>query len=144
MTRRFRLAWLIVLVVGFLPNSRLLAQAKKSVATYRTIEQWPIGDQGHGRTIVTSIPKPSQTQLKEMVEQLKVETRGDKIAFVWIYDNQRAAQNRKAATTGKLSRADDSFHSLHCVGQYQRNASSGLHSLYVYLKGGESFTEIKY
>lgn len=123
----------------------LTTELEKSLVLYRTIEQWPIGNQGHGQTIVTTIPKPSQAQLKAVVEQLKAETRADRVVFAWIYDDDGAARNHRAATKGTLSPAEESSYARHFVAQYQRNANSGHHSLFVYPNGGNGpHIEIKY
>jgi hypothetical protein len=145
MTRLLGAALGIWVAVCLVPQSRLAAQPKPSVPLYRTIEQWPIANQGHGRAIVVTVAKPSQAQLKAVAEHLKIETRADRMAFVWIYDDDRAARNRRAATSGRLSSAEEAAYARHFVAQYQRNANSGLHSLFVYPKGGNGpQIEIKY
>lgn len=149
MTRVLGAASSICVVLCFVAQFSLAAQPKQaekpSAPLYRTIEQWPIPNQGHGRTIVTAVQKPSQAQLKAVAEQLKIETRADRLAFVWIYDDDRAARNRLAATRGALSPREETSYARHFVGQYQRNVNSGLHSLFVYPKGGNGpHIEIKY
>ncbi len=126
------------------PNSHA-AQPSVSATMYQIIEQWPIGSQGHGHSIVTAVRGPTQAQLKALADQLKLDTKTDKVAMIWIFDDERAAKNRRMIGSGALSKSDEKFYNQHFLGQYQRISSSGTHQLYLYPKGVNApQVEIKY
>ncbi len=140
-----RLIFLLILfTVLQVPNAHA-AQPSVSATMYQIIEQWPIGSQGHGQSIVTAVRGPTQAQLKALADQLKLDTKTDKVAVIWIFDDERAAKNRKMIGSGALSKSDEKFYSQHFVGQYQRISSSGTHQLFLYPKGANGpQVEIKY
>jgi hypothetical protein len=74
-------------------------------------------------------------QLRALGEKLRHDTRNERNAFVFIYDDERAARHRLAAFSGKLTKAELIHHDRHQVAKYFRNANTGFHELDLTPKG---------
>ena len=112
-----------------------LAQTNVSPLSYKTVDQWNIGSAGFGKVVVLNKPNPTEQELRVLAEKLKQDTKNDKITFIFIYDDERAARNRRAATSETLTKAEMQHYYRHQVAQYLRNANSGVHKLVIYPKG---------
>lgn len=122
-----------------------VVQAQSGDLAYRIVEQRSIPNGGFARTIVLSKANPSESVLRSLGERLRQDTKGERNAFVWAYDNERAARNRRAAVTESLSKAELQHHDRHYVALYSRNANTGHHEYEYYPKGfGGTFVKVKY
>lgn len=110
------------------------AQSKTAEPSYKIAEQWSIPNGGFGRAIVVKA-NPTEAELRALGEKLKQDTRSDRNAFVFVYDDERAARNRRAAFSEKLPKAELRHHDRHRVAQYFRNANTGYHELIITPKG---------
>lgn len=97
--------------------------------TYRIVDQWAIPNGGFGRVIVVPESSATEQALRALGEQLKVDTKRDRNAFVCVYSSARAASMRQAAMGDTISKADAAFYDAHFVAVYNRNANTGNHQL---------------
>lgn len=111
------------------------AQVSANDLTYRVVAQRPITNGGYSRTIVVNKAGPSESELRALGEKLKKDTKADRNAIVWAYDDERAARNRNAALAETLSKKETKHHDRHYVAIYMRIASSGHHEYQYYPKG---------
>jgi hypothetical protein len=111
-----------------------IAQSSVAAPSYKIIEQWTIPNGGFGKAIVIKA-NPTEADLRTLGEKLKQDTRNDRNAFVFVYDDERAARNRRAAFSEKLPEADLKHHDRHRVASYFRNANTGFHELDMTPKG---------
>lgn len=111
---------------------------------YKIIEQRSFANGGFGRVIVVA-PNPSAAELRAFGEKLRQDTRNERNAFVWLYDDERAARIRRALTSENLPKSELRHHDRHYLALYSRNASTGLHEFEYYPQGfdGVSF-KVKY
>lgn len=103
--------------------------------TYRAIDERAIPNGGYVRVVVIDPKNRNDSDLRALGDLLRKDTASDRNAFVFIYDDQRAANQRKAAMDDRLSKKDLSHHDNHWVGSYTRNANTGLHRLAYGLSG---------
>ena len=73
--------------------------------------------------------------LVTFANQLKIETKADQHANVFIYDDRRAAVLRKDALSERLNKADMKLHDDHMIGTYIRNINTGFHAVTIALQG---------
>ncbi len=126
-------------------NHEAVAQTQAGDLAYRVIEQRSIPNGGFARTIVINTVNPSESALRGLGERLKQDTKSERNAFVWVYDEERAARNRRAAISEKLSKAELQHHDRHYVALYSRNANTGHHEFEYYPKGFTGpFVKVKY
>lgn len=102
---------------------------------YEVVQEWPIPNGGYGRVIVVDVRYRNEAGLRKVAEQIKNDTRGDRNAFVFIYDDKRAAELRIAALEDRLNKEDLAHHDSHMIGSYFRNANTGYHALTMMLQG---------
>jgi hypothetical protein len=133
----------VVLVVGLISKrgtssyqgEQTGSRALASTIDYKTAAEWSIPNGGYSRVIVIARQNLNDPDMRRLGEQLRYETRSQRNAFVFIYDDARAASLRQAALDESLSKADLSFHDQHLVGAYMRNANTGFHQLAFGLQG---------
>lgn len=101
---------------------------------YKVIEQWPIPNGGFGKTVLIKA-NPGESEMRMLGDRLREDTKSDRNAFIFIYDDEQAARNRRAASASKLSDNGLRHHDRHRVGTYLRNANTGFHELDITTKG---------
>jgi hypothetical protein len=99
------------------------------------VEQWPIPAGGFGKAIVLTKPGPTEAELRMIGDQLRKDTQGDKFAFVYVFDDERAARNRRFGVSEKLSPADQKYYESHLKASYIRNGKTGFHELHMMPQG---------
>jgi hypothetical protein len=109
-------------------TSAPVAQSTGAALSYTVLEQWGLPNGGFGRTIVVKA-NPTEEELRTLGEKLRQDTRHERNAFIFVYDDERAARNRLAAFSEKLPSADLRHHDRHQVAKYFRNANTGFHEL---------------
>lgn len=103
------------------------------VVPYTTLQEWPIPNGGFGKVILIDSLQRNERVLRALGETLFEDTRSGRNAFVFIYDDLRAAAMHR-----KPPIDDDSawaFYSEHSVGSYIRNGNTGHHQLEVSTRG---------
>ena len=119
-------------------------QADSPTHSYKIVEQWRIPNGGFGKAIVIKA-NPTEAELRSLGEKLKQDTKNDRNAFIFVYDDAHAARNRLAAFNEKLSKSELQHHDKHQVAKYFRNANTGFHELDITANGlGGPNTEVKY
>ncbi|MGB7510576.1 MAG: hypothetical protein WBP54_04715 [Pelodictyon phaeoclathratiforme] len=103
--------------------------------SYQVIDQWPIPNGGYGRAIVVDPKNCTDSGIRALGDKLRSDTALDRNAFVFIYNDSRAAGLRKAALDERLNKKDLKYHDNHMVGSYMRNANTGHHRLSFGLSG---------
>jgi hypothetical protein len=137
----------VLLAVLVLPNHGAVAQTPAGHLSYKVLEQRSIPNGGFARTIVVSKANPNEADLRALGEQLKRDTKSERNAFIWVYDDERAARNRLAAISEKLPKTESQHHDRHYVALYSRNANTGNHELQIYPSGFSDngpFIQVKY
>src|SRR5882672_3722900 len=114
--------WTRVLLTGlsatlFVISIGSMAQPNTAVLSYKIVEQWSIPNGGFGRAILVKA-NPTETELRALGERLRQDTRNDRNAFIFVYDEEGAARNRRAAFAEKLSKAELKHHDRHQVAKY--------------------------
>jgi hypothetical protein len=104
---------------------------------YTVVEKWSIPNLGLGQVIAIDPAHRTEKGLRALAEELKYNTRQDRVAYVWIYDNPRGAALHQAAQRGSLTPEQERLQERHLIGMYSRNAVSGYHGLAMYLPGGD-------
>jgi len=86
---------------------------------------------------VIVVPPAQRTEegLLALANQLWRETKADRNAFIYIYDDHRAALLRDKAIDERLSKADMKWHDDHFIGSYFRNINTGYHKVTIHLQG---------
>jgi hypothetical protein len=111
------------------------AKESESAPTYTIVRQWTIPNGGFGKVILLSKSGPNEQELRALGEKLKRDTASDRNAWIFVYDDERAARNRDAALSEKLSVTDMKQHNRHMVASYARNANTGYHMLLINVAG---------
>jgi len=149
--------WFIVLMVAIVaiwgleiakppstPSETSTAQSNIVGPAYKVIEQWSIPNGGFGRVIVVA-PSPGEADLRALGEKLRQDTRNERNAVVFVYDDSRAAEYRRAAISEKLPKAELQHHDRHRVAMYLRNVNTGFHELDITPEGlGGPNAKVKY
>ena len=117
-----------------LSSGASVSQSGAAAPSYKVLEQWSIPNGGFGRAIVVKA-NPTEEELRALGEKLRQDTRNERNAFVFVYDDERAARNRRAAFSEKLPKTDLRHHDRHQVAKYFRNANTGFHELDITAKG---------
>jgi hypothetical protein len=114
----------------------------KSTLSYKIVEEWAIPNGGFGRTIVVNKVNPTEAELRALGQKLKQYTKSERNAFIFVYDDERAARNRLAAFREELTEAETWYHDRHAVAVYGRNAQTGFHQFKLHPKGLDGPTVI--
>jgi len=110
---------------------------------YTVARQWVIPNGGFGRAIVISTSDATDARLRELGMTLKYDTRRDRNAFVFVFDDSVAAAMQ--ARAGDLGKKDGRFYDRHHVAQYDRNINTGFHQLAILnKKDGTALSLIQY
>jgi RNA polymerase subunit RPABC4/transcription elongation factor Spt4 len=104
---------------------------------YRVVEDWSRGDLV-GQAIVIDPRYRNEADLKRLAETLRRDTSQVGNAFVQIFDDSVAAANRRAAGADRLGPKDLAHYDAHSIGFYNRNATTGYHSIMITLGGMDS------
>ena len=72
-------------------------EAAKGSIRYEVVEEWTLPNGGYGRAIAVDGAQRTEEGLLALANQLRRETQGDRNAFIFIYDDRRAAVLRKEA-----------------------------------------------
>src|SRR3989304_5926064 len=109
-----------LLAVLILLNHGSIAQTPASHLSYKVLEQRSIANGGFSRVIVVTKVNPSEADLRALGERLKQDTKSDRNAFIWVYDDERAARNHRAAASAKLTKKELQYHDRHYFALYSR------------------------
>jgi hypothetical protein len=109
--------------------------AQDQEVSYQVVETWSLPNGGSGRTLVVDPSMRNQADMLVLANQLKIETSGDRHAFVFIFDDPIAASNRKSVLSKTLTEAEWEHIDQHYIGSYQRIPEDGLHALRLNLDG---------
>ena len=102
---------------------------------YQVFDRWTIPNGGEGKAIVIAPDKVNEKNMTALGTQLKIENAADRNAFIWVFDDRRAAELRGAVLDQTASQADADFYDTHYVGQYNKNGNTGFHQFVMYLDG---------
>lgn len=110
---------------------------------YRIVDQWKIPNGGFGKVILIDPKHKTEKDMRALGETLKQDTTGDRNAFIFIYDNERASKmHRKSPPEGTK---EGRFFDEHSVGNYMRNINTGHHAMLILLKGvNGNVIQVKY
>lgn len=106
-----------------------------SEVAYHIIEEWKINNGGYSRVIVVAPTHRNERDMRTLGDKLRADTAKDRHAFVFIFDDEKAARMRKDAIDEKLSEKDLAYFDKHSIGTYNRNINTGNHSLDIHVDG---------
>jgi len=121
----------LIVAIGFLSDGAFA----RSTLSYKIVEEWAIPDGGFGRTIVLKKANPTEAQLRSLGQKLRQYTENEGNAFIFVYDDERAAQYRLAAFREELTVAQKRYHDRHAVAVYARNTQTGFDQLTLHPRG---------
>ena len=107
-------------VIAFLSDGAV-ADTSTPALSYWLVEEWTIPAGGFVRTAVVTKANPTESELRSVGEMLRKDTKGDKNAFIYVYDDARAALNRRRTLSETLTQREMQHHNRHRVGIYIRN-----------------------
>jgi len=114
------------------PTEALVQPVTEEVA-YQIIREWEIANGGYGRVLFVDPKFRNENDLKKLGDELKELTNDDRNAFVWVYDDIKAAQMQENAM--ELNEADGAFYDKHFILTYKRNINTGFHQLVIMVDG---------
>ena len=110
-------------------------QATGNTIAYETIRKYPIPNGGYNRVLVIAPQYCNDHDIRLLGNQLKNELQSQPNAFVFIYNDARAASMRQQALQGSLSISDLSFHDQHMLASYTKNGNTGFNRFTFWLQG---------
>lgn len=129
----------VVLSIGVMSSGNSSSTSTPTKAThkisYQVVERWSIPNGGGGKAIVVSPDLRNEADMRALGEKLKNDVASDKNAFIFVFDDKRAASLRSKVLSDELSQADQDYYDQHYIGQYNKNGNSGLNSFGIYLNG---------
>jgi len=111
--------------------ARCASRAQK--VEYKIYREWEIPNGGYGRVILIDSATRNMDGLKKLGETLRHDTKHDRNAFVFVFDDVGAAALRD--NEPNLTDDERTFYEKHFVGSYLRNANTGFHQLNIFLNG---------
>jgi len=120
-----------------LPNTESATPTQVKTIDYEVIKTWEIPNGGFGKVVVISPENFNETDIALLGEKLKSDTKKDRNAFIFIYNDKKAAEmrDRLSSTTNPLTKEEEEYYDIHYVGEYSRNINSGYHQLTIYFDG---------
>lgn len=115
------------------PQSAASVPPPTGKVSYAVVRRWPIPNGGEGKDIVVSPVLATEEGLRAIGEILKEDTKADRNAVVIIFDDSRAA--KMSHDFEKRSKKELEIYDRHYVGEYWRNANTGLHRLTMHPTG---------
>ncbi len=119
---------------------------RTKVVSYEIIERWPIPNGGEGKSVVVSHDYFNESDMILLGKKLKEDTKYDRNAAIFVYDDKQAALMKDKVLSDKLSAKDSDFYDKHYIGQYFKNGNSDFDQFTIYFDGvlGSNQKVIKY
>ncbi len=117
------------------PTTPSTAVQTANELSYEIVETWDIPNGGQGKAIVISPDYLNDADMTALGEKLKNDTKDDRNAVIFVFDNPQAAALRQAVLNEEASQADQDLYDQHYVGQYTKNANTGFHEFTIYFDG---------
>ena len=109
------------------------AQEPMKEIEYQIIHEWVINNGGYGRVLLIDPKFRNENDLKKLGEEIKDTTLNDRNAFVFVYDDIKAAQMQENVMN--LNEDDGAFYDEHFVLTYSKNINTGLNQLVIMVDG---------
>ncbi|MEA3209038.1 MAG: hypothetical protein QOE70_2095 [Chthoniobacter sp.] len=106
--------------------------APKPTLRYDIAKRWSI-DGGEGKDIVIPLVDANEVGMAALVGKLREDTRSDRMAYVFIFDDAKAADMRKRVRN--LTPSELEFYKRHYIGTYKRNANTALNEMEMHPTG---------
>ncbi|MDD2715198.1 MAG: hypothetical protein PHW04_04825 [Candidatus Wallbacteria bacterium] len=117
--------------------------ASSKTIDYKTVRSWSIPNGGYGKAIIINNQNRNYDDMKALGEILKRDFANDRNAFIFIFDDTRAAVLQENATN--LNKDDGDFYDQHSIGMYTKNVNTGYHKMQIFLDGNNgSVSEVNY
>lgn len=116
------------------------------VINYEIFQRWSIPNGGEGKVVIISPENFNEQDMPLLGEKLKNDVKADKNAFIFIFDDKKAAQLRDKVLSDNMTNEERDFYDKHYVGQYNKNGNSGFNEMIIYYDGvmGTNSKTIKY
>lgn len=102
--------------------------------TYSIVEKWSIANGGEGKVILIAPALATEEGMVALAQKLWYDTRNDRHAFIFIYDDIRAAKMYRDI----LKQQDNArlqIYDRHFMGSYTRNINTGFHHMDMHVQG---------
>jgi len=130
------IAVIIVLgIIGYFSNTSKSDDKTNISKTieYSIYQKWSIPNGGYSKLIVIDKKYRNREDLIALADTLKADTKNDRNAFIWVYDDEKAAAMFKNIAT--LSDEDIKYYDIHFLANYTRNINSGYHQVEIMPEG---------
>lgn len=108
------------------------SEPTRDEVTYEIYEEWEIPNGGYGRVILVNPKFRNETDLRILGDKLIQLSKPDRNAFMWVYDDVRAAQLRKNID---FTEDEEAIYDPHFLLVYMRNINTGYHQLDIMVDG---------
>ncbi|MFA5819705.1 MAG: hypothetical protein WC854_10570 [Bacteroidales bacterium] len=130
------IAVIIVLgVIGYFSNDQKAEEKEepKKEIEYSIYQQWTIPNGGYSKLIVIDKKYKNREDLVSLIDKIKSDTKSDRNALIWVYDDEKAASMFK--NINSLSETDVKYYDDHFLASYTRNINSGYHQVEIMPEG---------
>lgn len=107
--------------------------APKPQVRYDIAKRWSIPNGGEGKVIVIPPALANEAGMTALADKLREDTRSDRNAFIFIFDDPQAAEMRDRLNS--LSPSEREFYQRHFMGTYIRNINTGFHEMEMHPTG---------
>jgi hypothetical protein len=104
------------------PGQSPSGNATAGPINYTIVKRWAVG-----KVIVIPPTAANISAMTRLGQQLRTDTQNDGNDFIYIFDNEQAAQMRDRLSS--LTDSESKFYSQHFIGTYMRNANNGVHDM---------------
>jgi hypothetical protein len=125
--KKLIIAGIVILgIIGYFSSSEK-QDSKNNTKTieYSLYQKWAIPNGGYSKLIVIDKKYRNREDLVALIEIIKSDTKNDRNAFVWVYDDEKAASLFK--NISNASEEDVNYYDIHFLASYTRNINSGYH-----------------
>jgi len=132
---------LVLGVIGYFSNNQKTEEKDKSEKgiKYSIYHQWAIPNEGYGKLIVIDKKFRNREDLIALINKIKSDTKSDRSAFIWVYDDEKAAAMFKNIYS--LSETDLKYHDNHFLADYTKNINTGYHQVSIMPEGSNGKIE---
>ena len=132
---------LVLGVIGYFSNNQKTEEKDKSEKgiKYSIYHQWAIPNEGYGKLIVIDKKFRNREDLIALINKIKFDTKSDRNAFIWVYDDEKAAAMFK--NIDSLSETDLKYYDNHFLADYTKNINTGYHQVSIMPEGSNGKIE---
>ena len=135
----FGFVFLLLVIIG---AHNLFFSSAPDSPPYLVVTQSIIPNGGYYWVVAIDSQYRNEPDMRRLAARLRYDTRHDRNAIIWIYDNQTAASMRDDAIANRLGQQDMQHHDSHFIGSYIRNANTGFNAITIKLDGTQGSLKV--